>query len=309
MLRGQVIQTTGNKCIVKNEDEKYDCTLKGRFRLKGIRSTNPVSVGDFVEFELIKDNKGVINNILPRKNCILRKSSNLSKETHVIASNIDQAVVIFTLCNPETTTVFLDRVLVSLESYSISAVILFNKIDIYNKSQKQELTEINNIYKKIAYKTLEISVTEKINLDKVKAILKNKVSVIVGHSGVGKSSLINVIEPGINLKTGKISDYHKSGQHTTPYAKMLELSFGGYITDTPGIKGFGLVDIKKEEVSHFFPEFFKMSKNCRYYNCTHLHEPDCAVIDSVRNGDISISRYKSYLNIVLDENDKHRQKF
>jgi ribosome biogenesis GTPase / thiamine phosphate phosphatase len=308
MNRGLVIRTTGKKHQVRAGKEIYDCTLKGKFRIQGIRSTNPVAVGDIVEFEKEDDNTGLITAICERKNQILRKSSNLSKETHIIAANIDQAVIVYTFKDPHTTTVFLDRLLVAAESYSLPAYIVFNKIDLYSEEETKIIKELRNLYEKIGYKTVACSVKENINLGAVRNILKDNINVILGHSGAGKSSLINTIQPGLNLKTGEISDYHKTGKHITTYARMLELSFGGYIIDTPGIRGFGLVNIKTEEIYHFFPEIFALSTKCRYYNCTHLHEPDCEVMNALEKGEIAWSRYKSYLNMVLDENDKHRQK-
>lgn len=310
MPKGLVIQTTGSNHSVKSNDKLIECTLRGVMRKRNFKSTNPVAVGDNVVFDYNdKDkNTGIITDILPRKNCIVRKSSNLSKSTHIIAANLDSVNIVFTLKNPLTSTVFLDRLLVAAESYNIKANIIFNKIDIYSDAEIENLMFVKDIYDSIGYNTITCSVTEGTNLDKVKNLLRGNISAVIGHSGVGKSSLINKIEPDLNLKTGKISDYHKSGTHVTTYARLLELSIGGYIIDTPGIRGFGLVDIKKEEVYHFFPEFFKVSKGCRYYNCTHIHEPGCAVIEALENDDISIFRYKSYLNMVLDENDKHRKK-
>lgn len=308
MLTGLVVQTTGKKHIVMYDNVRYECTLKGKIRMKGIKSTNPVAVGDYVDFEIITEHTGVITNIKERKNCILRKSSNLSKATHIIASNIDQVVIVYTLKSPETSTVFLDRLLVASESYNIKPFIVFNKADLYNRNDKSKISELMNIYNDIGYKNIQCSLTEQSNTDELKNEIKNKVNVVVGHSGAGKSTLINTIEPGINLKTGKISEYHKSGRHITTYAKMIELSIGGYIIDTPGIRGFGIVDIKKEEIYHFFPEIFKTSQKCHFYNCTHIHEPNCAVISAIENGDISFLRYKSYLNMISDADDKHRQK-
>jgi ribosome biogenesis GTPase / thiamine phosphate phosphatase len=308
MIKGRVIKTTGNIHTVETDSGVYSCSLKGNFRIKGIRSTNPVAVGDYVEFDIEQDNLGIIKKIYERKNCIVRKSSNLSKDNHIIASNIDQALILFTIKKPVTTTVFLDRLLVGAESYSIKPIIIFNKIDLYLNEELKDLNRLRDIYEKIGYKVIDLSLKTGFNLEKIKQILKEKTNVIIGHSGVGKSSLVNNIEPGYNLKVGKISDFHQSGIHITTYAQMIQLSNGGNIIDTPGIRGFGIFDIKSEEISHFFPEFFEKSKLCKYYNCTHIHEPDCAVINAIENGEISYSRYRSYLNMMLDENDKHRQK-
>lgn len=303
---GVIIQTTGANHIVESKETLYNCIIRGKLRLKAYKSTNPVAVGDIVDFELIDESNGIIVKIHERKNCIIRKSTNLSKESHIIASNIDQAIFIFTMRNPVTTTVFLDRFLVAAESYSIPAIILFNKIDIYKSEEFNEVAELMATYDEIGYKIIETSVANNYNLELVKEILKDRVTLISGHSGVGKTSLINAIVPELNLKTAEISESHYSGKHTTTFARMLALPFGGHIIDTPGIRGFGLIEIKKEEVYHFFPEFFKMAENCKYYNCTHLNEPECAVKEAVENGLISWSRYKSYLNIIMDEADKHR---
>lgn len=307
MKKGQVIQSTGAYYFVKSEDKLYQCVIRGKLRLKGYRSTNPVAVGDFVDFDDVGD-VSVIKKIHNRKNCLIRKSTNLSKDTHIIASNVDQAVFVFTLRNPVTTTVFLDRFLVAAESYSIAPVIIFNKVDIYAEEEFPEIAELMAVYDQIGYKVLSTSAKNKFNLDEFKDILKDKTSILAGHSGVGKSSLINSIAPGFNLKVSEISDSHHSGKHTTTFAKMLELPFGGYIIDSPGIKAFGLVEIKKEEIYHMFPEIFKISKDCKFHNCTHVNEPECAVKDAVEEGEIYWGRYKSYLNIVLDDNDKHRVK-
>jgi ribosome biogenesis GTPase / thiamine phosphate phosphatase len=308
MKTGRVIQTTGANHIVDVEGQEINCSIKGKLRLKGYRSTNPVAAGDYVDVELLDEKNGVIAKIRERNNCIVRKSTNLSKETHVLASNIDRGLFIFTLKNPETTTVFLDRFLVAAESYSIPVTIVFNKVDIYSKEEIIELAEIMATYDMAGYHIISTSVTKNSNLHLVKEILCDKTTVIAGHSGVGKSSLINAIAPGFNLKTASISDSHSSGKHTTTFAKMLKLPFGGYIIDTPGIRGFGLVHLKREEIYHYFKEIFEFSHKCRFQNCTHVNEPDCAVKKAVDDGEIAFSRYKSYLNIVLDDDDKHRNK-
>ncbi len=307
MKTGQVIQSTGAYYFVKSDGELYQCVIRGKLRLKGYRSTNPVAVGDFVDFD-DTDEVSVIKKIHIRKNCLVRKSTNLSKDTHIIASNVDQAVFVFTLRNPVTTTVFLDRFLVAAESYSIVPVIIFNKVDIYKEEEFPEVAELMAVYDQIGYKVLSTSAKNKFNLNEFKDLLKDKTSILAGHSGVGKSSLINSIAPGFDLKVSEISDSHHSGKHTTTFAKMLELPFGGYIIDSPGIKAFGLVEIKKEEIYHMFPEIFGIAKDCKFHNCTHINEPECAVKDAVETGEIYWGRYKSYLNIVLDDNDKHRIK-
>jgi ribosome biogenesis GTPase len=306
MKTGTVIQSTGSNHIVDAGNIFYNCTIRGKLRLKGYKSTNPVAVGDIVDFVVIGEKNGVIVKIHERKNCIIRKSINLSRESHIIAANIDQAIFIYTMREPETTTVFMDRFLVAAESYSIPVVIVFNKIDIYKEEEFNEIAGIMATYDEIGYKIVETSVVKKYNLDTIKEILKDKTSLISGHSGVGKTSLINALVPEFNLKVAEISDSHGSGRHTTTYAQLLSLPFGGYIIDTPGIRGFGLIQLKKEEIYHFFPEIFEISKNCKYYNCIHINEPGCAVKEAVENGEIAWSRYRSYLNIVLDEDSKYR---
>lgn len=308
MKTGKVIQTTGANHLIEFDGDVYSCTIKGKLRLKGYKSTNPLAVGDVVDFEAEDEKTGVIVKIHERKNCIIRKSTNLSKETHIIASNIDQAVILFTLRNPETTTVFLDRFLAAAESYSIPVIIVFNKTDIYRPEEFDALAEIMATYDEIGYKIILSSVEKNKNIDAISEVLKGKTSVISGHSGVGKTSLINALSPGLQLKTAIISESHQSGKHTTTFAQMFKLPLGGYIIDTPGIRGFGLVQLKKEEIYHYFPEIFAMSHNCKYQNCTHINEPECAVKKAVEEGNIAYSRYKSYLNIFLDEDDKHRVK-
>lgn len=308
MKTGKVIQSTGAVHLVESDEQVFSCTAKGKLRLKGFRNTNPVAVGDLVNFEQSTEDEGVILSIHPRKNCIIRKSINLSKESQVIAANIDQAVFVFTLKNPVTTTVFTDRFLAAAESYSIPPVIIFNKSDIYSQEEIEELAGLMATYHEVGYKVVACSVLKNKNLEEVKEILTDKVSVISGHSGAGKTSLINAIAPGLNLKTDNISESHLSGKHTTTFARMHKLPFGGAIIDTPGIRGFGLVHLKKEETGHYFPEIFEKSHNCRYNNCTHYNEPGCAVKEAVENGEIAWTRYHSYLNILLDEDDKHRMK-
>lgn len=302
---GTVIQSNGSNCIVASDNQKYDCVIKGKLRQKGYNSTNPVAVGDIVEFD-ISIEPATIAGIHERRNCIIRKSTNLSKQSHIIAANIDQAVFVFTMHHPETTTVFLDRFLVSAESYSIPTVIIFNKIDIYKSEEFDQVAELMATYAEIGYKVLDVSVTKNHNIDAVREILKDKVSLISGQSGVGKTSIVNAVS-GLNLKTASISESHDSGKHTTSFAQMLPLDFGGYIIDTPGVRAFGLVELERNCISHYFPEIFKTAEKCRFYNCTHTNEPGCAVKEAVENGEIAWSRYHSYTNIFFDEDEKHRR--
>lgn len=302
---GTVIQSNGSNCIVASDNQKYDCVIKGKLRQKGYNSTNPVAVGDIVEFD-ISIEPATIASIHERRNCIIRKSTNLSKQSHIIAANIDQAVFVFTMHHPETTTVFLDRFLVAAESYSIPTIIIFNKIDIYKPEEFDQVAELMATYAEIGYKVLDVSVTKNHNIDAVREILKDKVSLISGQSGVGKTSIVNAVS-GLNLKTASISESHDSGKHTTSFAQMLPLDFGGYIIDTPGVRAFGLVELERNCISHYFPEIFKTAENCRFYNCTHTNEPGCAVKEAVENGEIAWSRYHSYTNIFFDEDEKHRR--
>ena len=313
MKKGIVIKSTGSWYTVRTDDgNSVECRIKGNFRLKGIRSTNPIAVGDHVEItEQKEDNNlegaviGLITNIIERKNYIIRKSPNLSKESHIIAANIDQAFLIVTIKHPVTTTTFIDRFLVSAEAYRIPCRIIFNKIDLYNEAQTSLMNFLIDVYEKVGYQCLKISAKKDIGMEELKMMMQNKTNVFSGHSGVGKSTIINSIQPGTMLKTGIISDSHHSGKHTTTYSEMIDLDFGGFIIDTPGIKGFGLLEMAKEEISHYFPEMFQLLNNCQYYNCTHTHEPECAVKKAVTDGQIAESRYDTYLGL-LDTEDKYR---
>lgn len=304
-MQGIVIKSTGSWFRVATADKKeYECRIKGKFRLKGIKTTNPVAVGDKVLFEL-EDNEetGIINTILDRKNYIIRKSVNLSKQAQILAANIDQAFLLITIDNPPTFTGFIDRFLVSSEAYHIPTVLVFNKIDEVQKDEylSYQLETMKAIYSQIGYECLEISAKEHINIDLIKAKMQGKVSTFAGHSGVGKSTLVNAIESSLNLKTKAISTSHSQGQHTTTFAAMYPLSFGGYIIDTPGIKGFGLVDMEKEDLDHYFPEFFKRKELCKFNNCLHFNEPNCAVKAAVEKEEIAYSRYESYLQMLEDD--------
>ena len=309
-MTGIVYKSTGSWYTVKTLNGKiYECRIKGKFRLKGIKSTNPIAVGDYVEFELETKNNtvtGVIHNIRERKNYIVRKSVNLSKQTHIIAVNIDQVFLIITINNPPTFTSFIDRFLATAEAYSIKAVLLFNKVDTYDENTLLEVKYLAALYNKIGYECIGISAKKGKNLDKVKQLMKDRVSMFAGHSGVGKSTLINAIEPGLDLKTKEISSQHSQGKHTTTFAEMFDLSFDAKIIDTPGIKGFGIVDMDKEEVGDYFPEFFKLKQNCKFNNCLHVKEPKCAIKDALETNEVAYSRYKSYLQILEGEDEHYR---
>jgi len=310
-MKGLVYKSTGSWYSVKAENGTfYNCRLKGRFRIDNIKSTNPVAVGDHVVFELDKkgaEGEGVITNIESRENYIIRKSVNLSKQTHIIAANIDLAFLLVTLNNPPTFTSFIDRFLVTADAYHIKAVILFNKIDTYNDDELLEIKLLAALYRKIGYECIGISAITGKNVDKVKMLMQDKVSMFSGHSGTGKSTLVNTLEPGLDLKTSKISDQHLQGQHTTTFAEMFDLSFGGKIIDTPGIKGFGVVEMEKEELGDYFPEFFELKKHCKFNNCMHLEEPHCAVKKALETEEIAWSRYRSYLQILEGEEDHFRK--
>lgn len=309
-MKGTVYKSTGSWYQVKSEAGTfYDCRIKGKFRIKGIKSTNPVAVGDRVEFD-IEDKEGaeqgVIKKIEKRENYIIRKSVNLSKQTHIIASNIDQVFLLVTLNNPPTLTTFIDRFLVTAEAYHVKAVLLFNKVDSYNEDELVEVKYLAAMYRNAGYECIGISASTGKNVDKVKEMMLGKTSMFAGHSGTGKSTLINAIEPGLNLKTSQISEQHKQGQHTTTFAEMFDLTFDARIIDTPGIKGFGVVEIEREELGDYFPEFFELKQDCKFHNCLHLEEPKCAVKDALEEGEIAWSRYKSYLQILEGEEDNYR---
>jgi len=310
-LKGLVIKNTGSWYQVCTDNgELVDCKIKGNFRLKDIRTTNPVTVGDRVLIEQSQERTAFIVEIEARKNYIIRRSSNLSKQSHIIASNLDQAFLIVTVNYPVTTTTFVDRFLATAEAYNIPVKLVFNKTDRYKTDDLEYLDAIINLYESIGYPCLKISAVQEIGLENLYELLKNKITLLSGHSGVGKSTIINKIIPGLNLKTQAISEYHNKGVHTTTFSEMIPLPFGGYIVDTPGIKGFGTIDMERGEISHYFPEIFKISKNCKYNNCTHRKEPGCAVIEALNNQFISQSRYNSYLGILEDKTEgKYREAF
>ncbi|TDP58594.1 ribosome small subunit-dependent GTPase A [Flavobacterium dankookense] len=310
-MTGTVYKSTGSFYTVKTDDnEFFECRIKGKFRMKGIKSTNPIAVGDVVDFELDEttdETVGQIHNIHPRKNYIVRKSVNLSKQTHIIASNIDVVFLLITINNPPTTTSFIDRFLVTAEAYGIEAVLIFNKIDTHDEAMIDEQLYLQYVYSQIGYKCLKISSTEKKGLDQLKEMMIGKTSMFSGHSGVGKSTLVNALEPNLNLKTKHISEQSKQGQHTTTFAEMYDLSFDAKIIDTPGIKGFGIVDMESAEISDYFPEFFKLKEQCKFNNCLHKDEPHCAVKDALENNKIAWSRYNSYLKILEGDDEHYRQ--
>jgi ribosome biogenesis GTPase len=302
MIQGTVYKSTGSWYLVKAQDNFFECRIKGKIRLKDISTTNPIAVGDLVTFELENDGKGIISDILPRTNYIIRKSVNLSKQHHIIASNIDISVLVVTLNNPTTSRNFIDRFLVSCEAYGIPVIIAFNKIDTYKGGDNDESERMIKIYKKIGYSCELISAKYGNGIDGVIELMKNKTCIISGHSGVGKSTLINSISPKLKLKTKEISSSHNQGKHTTTYAEMFDLDANIRVIDTPGIRGFGLVDISKYELGDFFPEFFSAKEKCKFNNCLHLDEPDCNVKKKIGNGEIFESRYLTYLDMLKDQN-------
>ena len=309
MEKGVVTKSTGSWYLVRKADGSVvECRIRGKFRTKGLRTTNPVAVGDVVEFDIdVETGKGLIHSIDDRRNYIIRKSINLSKEAQIMAANIDQAILVVTLVSPRTFTQFIDRFLASAEAYNIPSVLVFNKIDIYNEQQTAEMDELIAIYEKIGYECVKTSTVENIGIDRIEQLTRGKLSLLAGHSGVGKSTIANRLNPNLELRTSAISDSHDSGMHTTTYPEMHALLNSGYIIDSPGIKGFGTIEMK-DEMAHYFPEMFAESANCQFYNCTHTHEPKCAVKQAVAEGRIAQSRYNSYLSLLNDEDeDKYRQ--
>lgn len=307
-MRGLVIKNTGSWYLVKTDDGRYvECKIKGNFRLKGIKSTNPVVVGDYVQIVDNNDNAAFITEIEDRKNYIVRRASNLSKQSHILAANLDQCMLIVTVNYPETSTTFIDRFLASAEAYRVPVKLIFNKVDRYSQEEVNYMDALINLYTNIGYECFKISAKENIGLDEINRELNGKVTLLSGNSGVGKSTLINAILPEESQKTREISVMHNKGMHTTTYSEMFPVDGEGYIIDTPGIKGFGSFDMDEEEMSHYFKEIFKFSANCKYGNCTHRHEPGCAVIKAVEDHYISQSRYNSYLNMLEDkEEGKYR---
>jgi ribosome biogenesis GTPase len=306
--QGIVIKSTGSRYRVLYGDGKVvECTIKGKFRVKELNNTNPVAVGDRIRFEF-DQSKGsaVITELLDRKNYILRKSSNLSKQSQIIAANIDHVFLMVTISYPETPVEFIDRFLITAEAYRIPASLIINKTDLYNKEEKTRMEHLVSVYEKIGYECFRISVKNGTGLEALAASMKNKISLIAGNSGVGKSTLLNAFNPALKLKTEEISDYHRQGKHITTFPEMHQMPFGGYLIDSPGLRGFGIVNMDRNEIYHFFPEIFGTAKGCRFYNCLHLDEPGCAVRDAVEKGGIDPLRYRSYLNILEDDNRKYR---
>ncbi|WP_400262100.1 ribosome small subunit-dependent GTPase A [Sphingobacterium sp. SG20118] len=305
-MRGLVTKSTGSWYQVLGEDnQRYDCRIKGKFRTKGIKSTNPIAVGDWVHFEVEPDlESAVINTLEPRRNYIIRKSVNLSKQTQIIGANLDQAFLVVTLASPPTSLGFIDRFLVTTEAYSIPAVLIFNKLDLFSDEGLAILQDYKGVYERIGYPCYEVSALHGINIELLKDLLKDKTTLISGHSGVGKSTLINAIVPEYAVKTGDISDWSDKGKHTTTFAEMYDLPFGGKLIDTPGIRELGIVDIEKQELSHYFPEMRTLMNQCRFDNCRHISEPGCVVLEAVEEGTIESSRYDSYLSIYHNENNR-----
>ena len=309
-MTGLVYKSTGSWYTVKSEAGDFmECRIKGKFRIKGIKSTNPIAVGDIVDYEIDENSDvstGTITNIHERKNYIVRKSVNLSHQMHIIASNIDRVFLLITVNNPPTTFNFIDRFLVTAEAYRIETILVFNKIDTFNDAILNEQLFMQYVYEKIGYQCLRVSSTEMKGIEELKALMIGKVSMFSGHSGVGKSTLVNALEPSLHLKTKTISEASKQGQHTTTFAEMYDLSFNAKIIDTPGIKGFGIVDMEKEEVSGYFPEFFKIKDQCKFNNCLHKEEPNCAIKSALEKDEIAWSRYNSYLKILEGDDENYR---
>lgn len=308
MEKGIVLKSTGSRYRVLCSDGSIiDCSIKGKLRIRELRTTNPIAVGDNVLFDSDPNSgSGIITEVLDRKNYILRKSSNLSKQSQIIAANIDQAFLMITIILPETQAEFIDRFLITAEAYRIPATIIINKTDLYGDAEAEKMNYIVSMYRKIGYDCLLVSVKEQIGLDTLKTLMKDKITLVSGNSGVGKTTLLNTFCPELNLKTGKISDYHKQGKHITTFPEMHRMPFGGFVIDTPGIRGFGVVDMERNEIYHFFREIFRISKDCKFNNCLHLDEPGCAVRSAVEHGDIDFLRYRSYLNIIEGDDRKYR---
>lgn len=304
--KGMVIKSTGSWYSILDGDSIVNCRIKGKFRIKGIKTTNPVTVGDKVDYEIVEDGTGIINKVEERKNYVIRRATSFHNESHLLAANIDLLFLMVSLKAPVTPREFIDRFLMTTEAYHINSVILVNKIDLLKETEKKLPEDFFNTYKLAGYECIKLSVKENYHVQKVADLMKGKLTLIAGNSGVGKTALINAISPSLNLKTDEISDYHQAGKHTTTFSEIFRLDKDTYVIDSPGIKGFGLIDIDKNEIGLYLPEIFKHSKHCKFYNCTHIHEPDCAVMNAVKEGAIGQTRYKSYLNMMNDKNSKYR---
>ncbi|MBR3977349.1 MAG: ribosome small subunit-dependent GTPase A [Bacteroidaceae bacterium] len=303
-MQGTVIKSSGSVYGVRATDGRVvDCRVKGNFRLKGIRSTNPVAVGDHVKFDVRSDGTAYIVEILERKNYIVRKASNLSKQSHILAANLDLCFLVVTINHPATATTFIDRFLAAAEAYRVPTVLVFNKTDLYNEAEREELEYLTALYESIGYSCMRTSATDGSGIEQLREAMRGKVSLLAGNSGVGKSSIANAIAPEIAARVGEISKTHDTGMHTTTYTEMFEFMPGSYLVDTPGVKGFGTFDMEAEEISHYFVEFFRLSRDCRYSNCTHTHEPGCAVLEALEKGEIAPSRYQSYLSMLEDKDE------
>lgn len=306
--KGVVLKSTGSRYrVLHGGGEIIDCFIKGKLRIKESRTTNPIAVGDNILFEIdMNKNSGIITEVLERRNWILRKATNLSKHSQILAANIDQAFLMITIILPETPVEFIDRFLITAEAYRVPAKLIINKTDLYGEDEIAKMEYIEALYKNIGYECIRLSLKEHINLDPLKQLMKGKTSLISGNSGVGKTTLLNMLNPLLNLKTEEISDYHKQGRHITTFPEMHQMPFDAFVIDTPGIRGFGVVDMERNEIYHFFREIFDKSKECKFNNCLHLDEPGCAVRSAVEKGEIAFLRYKSYLNIMDGDNGKYR---
>ena len=305
-MRGIIIKSTGSwyQVLEQESGKIYEARIRGKFKLIKTRLTNPLAVGDFVEFSLEVDDIAWITKIEPRKNYLIRKAVNLSKEAHIIASNIDIGCILFTLKMPETSLGFLDRFLVCCEAYDIKPLILFNKADLLDTEEQEYAEDIATVYQSIGYDSLFVSSVSGLNMDKLREDLKDKTSVFFGHSGSGKSTLVNALNPEVNLKTGDISDIHLKGKHTTTFAQMHFWPFGGQVIDTPGVREFAMIDVEKEEIQHYFPEIFSISENCKFNNCLHINEPKCAVLGALENEEILESRYATYIKLMEEAEEQ-----
>ncbi|MDX9728814.1 MAG: ribosome small subunit-dependent GTPase A [Bacteroidales bacterium] len=304
LLKGIVIKSTGSRYRVLDESGNiHECVLRGRFRVSGVRTTNPVAVGDRVTFDPAES---LIKTISPRRNYIIRKASNLSRESQVIAANIDQALLLVTVRMPATPVEFIDRFLATAEAYRIPVILLINKTDLYGDEEMEQALRIKTVYEEIGYRVMLISATEDEDLGELEGLLRDRTTLLSGNSGVGKSTLLNRLNPSLSLRTASISEYHEQGRHITTFPEMHPLPDGGYVIDTPGIRGFGVIDFDRREIYHFFPEIFRIARECRFHNCLHLDEPGCAVREAVAGDRIELWRYKSYLSMLLEDNEKYR---